>query len=305
MNPMNGYAVSERTRLRVLEAAASLGYSPSMSARVLRGKRDLVLAIVPDWPIGHSTSRFFSFLAAEMEARGLTFLIRYARNETTAYEMLWRSMSPAAVLSFVEIPPEMVARAREEGISVTTGVFDRAHDATHHVELPEEATGRVQVEHLFATGRRRLAIALPPDPRLMPFVRPRTQGVREGCETLGLDPPVERMVAMTPEDARRAVEEFVAAGVDGVCCYNDELAVAMLSGARQVGIPVPDQLAVIGVDDDPVAALTDPALTTIRLDDGAKAARIADAILAGIKGDDLADLPEESSAITLVRRGST
>ena len=305
MNPMSGYTVSENTRQRVLEAAASLGYTPSISARVLRGKRDLVLAIVPDWPIGHSSSRFLSFLAEEVQARGLTFLIRYAGSATSSHEMLWRSLSPAAVLSFVEIQPDMVARARDEGISVTMGVFDRSHEATHHVELPEEATGRVQVEHLFATGRRKLAIALPGDPRLAPFVNPRAEGVRAGCEILGLDPPVERVVSMTPEDARTAVEEFAAAGVDGVCCYNDELAVAILSGARQLRIPVPARLAVIGVDDDPIAALTDPPLTSLRLDDAARAARIADALFAGINGDSLADLPEDLSAIALIRREST
>ena len=305
MNPMNRYSVSDGTRQRVLEAAANLGYSPSISARALRGKRDLVLAIVPDWPIGHATSRFLSAIAEEVQARGLTFLIRYARSDSESHELLWRSMSPAAVLSFVEIPPDKVERAHDEGISITMSVFDRSHDATHHVELPEEATGRVQAEHLFEIGRRRLAIALPPDARLAPFVQPRTQGVREGCANLGLEPPVERVVEMTPEGARAAVAEFVAAGVDAVCCYNDELAVAVVSGAKQLGIPVPGRLAIIGVDDDPIAALIDPALTTISLDQPAKAARIADAILAGINGDDLADLPEDSSAITLIRREST
>lgn len=305
MNPMSRYAVSETTRQRVLDAAARLGYSPSMSARALRGKRDLVLAIVPDWPIGHATSRFFSAIADEMQARGLTFLIRYARSDTDAHELLWRSLSPAAVLSFVEIHPDKIARAREEGISITMGVFDRAHDPANHIELPEEATGRVQAEHLFARGRRRLGIALPADPRLASFVEPRRQGVREWCERRGLDAPVERVVTMTPDAARRAVEDFVAGGVDGVCCYNDELAVAILSGARQAGVAVPSQLAVIGVDDDPVAALVEPALTSIRLDDPAKAARIAEAIVAGINGDDLADLTEETSTITVIQRQST
>jgi len=112
-------------------------------------------------------------------------------------------------------------------------------------------------------------------------------------------------VTMTPDGARRAVEDLVAEGVDGVCCYNDELAVAILSGARQLRVAVPSQLAVIGVDDDPVAALVEPALTSIRLDDPAKAARIAEAIVAGINGDDLADLTEETSTITVIQRQST
>jgi len=305
MNPLNRYTVAEETRQRVLEAAAALGYSPSMSARALRGKRELVLAIIPDWPIGHSTSRFLSSLAEEMSARGLTFMVRYSSDDVAAHELLWRSMAPAAVLSFVEISAEKVDRARAEGISVTMAFFDRRHETANQIELPEDATGRVQVEHLVATGRRRLAIALPLDERLAAFVVPRTEGVRDGCADLGLVAPVEITVALTPEDGRRAVEDLISQGIDGVCCYNDELALAIVAGAAACGIVVPDELAVIGVDDDPVAAMYNPALSTVRLDVEHKAARIADAIVAGIKGDELTELLDDREGITVIRRRTT
>jgi len=287
MNPLNRYTVAEKTRLKVLRVAAELGYAPSMSARALRGKRDLVLAIMPDWPVGQSMSRFLSALTTELRAHGLTILIRYANNDVAEYETLWRSLSPAAVLSFVEIDAEVIERAGREGVSVTTAFFDRAHTSPNLISIPEDVTGAMQVEYLVSTGRRRLAVAIPDDERLTAIIQPRVHGVEEGCERLKLAPPVQVTLSLTPEGSRAAVEELISAGVDGVCCYNDEVAIALLAGARGLGVEIPGRLAVIGVDDEPIAALVVPAVTTVRTDVEESAVLIAQGLLANIAGQNL------------------
>ena len=53
LNSTPGASVSDSTRRRVLDAAAQLGYAPSAAARTLRrGRSDLVLCVLPDWPVG-------------------------------------------------------------------------------------------------------------------------------------------------------------------------------------------------------------------------------------------------------------
>jgi len=287
MNPLNRYSVAESTRLKVLRVAAELGYAPSMSARALRGKRELVLAIMPDWPVGQSLSRFLSTLTEELRAHGLTILIRYANNEVADYEILWRSLSPAAVLSFVEIDADTIERAGREGVSVTTAFFDRAHASPNVISIPEDATGVMQVEFLVSTGRRTLAVAVPDDQRLAAFIQPRVHGVEEGCEVLGLASPLRVVVPLALEGSCSAVEALLAAGIDGVCCYNDEVAIALLAGARALGVKIPDQIAVIGVDDEPISALVVPALTTVRTDVEGSAVLIANVLRANIDGRNL------------------
>jgi DNA-binding LacI/PurR family transcriptional regulator len=304
MNRGSRYTVADATRQRVLEAAAELGYSPSMSARTLRGKRELVIAIMPNWPIGLPSSRFFTSLDEAFAAEGLTFLIRYADPRSFSPEHLWRAMSPAAVLSFMEIDPATVARAHREGVSVTMAVFDRRHDAVH-VDIPEQGTGGLQAAHLADTGRRTLAMATTTDARLDVFAVPRLQGIREVCAQRGLTPPRVVSVDLSPEQAQHVVMDLIGEGVDGICCYNDEVALAVLAGARLSGIRVPEQLAVIGVDDDPIASLSFPTLTTVRLDLAQDAVRIAGAVVAGIVGRPPDPLPENHNIATLVVREST
>lgn len=61
----------------------------------------------------------------------------------------------------------------------------------------------------------------------------------------------------------------------GVCAWNDMTAVGILSAAQALGLTVPDQLGVIGVDDTPIASLTAPPLSSIRFDLTQDAALIA------------------------------
>ena len=69
-----------------------------------------------------------------------------------------------------------------------------------------------------------------------------------------------------------------------ICAFNDEVALAVLAGARQLGISVPDDLAVIGVDDIPAAALAAPPLTTVATNITVNALDIVDAVVSKLGG---------------------
>jgi DNA-binding LacI/PurR family transcriptional regulator len=92
--------------------------------------------------------------------------------------------------------------------------------------------------------------------------------------------------------------------VTGVCAYNDEVALAVLAGVRGAGLTSPAGLAVIGVDDIPVARLADPALTSVTTDQSTVAAYLADTVVAAINGR-----PEPGASLAdivhVVRRAST
>lgn len=118
-------------------------------------------------------------------------------------------------------------------------------------------------------------------PGVLSFAQQRLEGARQACAELGLPAPVVRAVPIDPRGAARAIQAWRGADppVTAVCAYNDEVAFAVLAGARDLGLLVPADLAVIGVDDLPVAAVAAPPLSTIHVDVPALAQYVADSIV--------------------------
>src|ERR671932_2290978 len=98
LNAVPHQKIAEATRQRILEAAARLGYAPSAAARAMRsGRSDIVLCLLPDWPIGPTVGGFLEHLSAALAADGLTLLAHpRARGDRPVGE-LWKTVNPAAV----------------------------------------------------------------------------------------------------------------------------------------------------------------------------------------------------------------
>ena len=173
------------------------------------------------------------------------------------------------------------------------------------MDIPEQRTGRLQAEHLAAAGHHTLGYAWPDDPRVLTFAQPRLDGVRQACADLGLAEPRVVPVPLTPDGVGAALLAWRAATpqVTGICAYNDEVALAVLAGARRQGIDVPDDLAVIGVDDIPSAAAALPTLTTVRANTQVLAGYIADTIVRRIDGKPAAKRAR-SDIHSVIRRDS-
>ena len=100
--------------------------------------------------------------------------------------------------------------------------------------------------------------------------------------------------------AWRALPEPVTA----VAAYNDYVGAACVSAAKRLGLRVPEDLAVIGLDDDPMSALIDPPLSTVRINMAALADHLlARGLAAAGQGEEPPPLP--SSNVVVIRRGST
>ena len=111
-------------------------------------------------------------------------------------------------------------------------------------------------------------------------------------------------VPLDADEAAVAVQLWRgASAVSAVCAYNDEVALAVLAGLRLLGLAAPGDLAVIGVDDIPVARLAAPPLTTVTTDQAAVAQHLADTIVAVIAGG--AEPPGPGADIVqVIRRAS-
>lgn len=304
INDHPGQKISAATRTRVLDAVADLGYTPSSTARALRkGSSDLVLLLLPDIPFGPVVAHLMEQLTDELEPFGLMAVTRRIRNGTSV-SSLWRELRPAALVTIAPLPAQDELEIRAAGIPLI-GAALAPMSTVDLTPGPQTGIGYLQVEHLAFTGHRRLGYAAPDDVRVARFFGPRLEGARAACLALGLDLPEVREVALDAESAALAVDAWMAGTdpVTAICAYNDDTAFALLAGMHRRGLSAPGDLAVIGVDNIPLAALASPPLTTVDQNLDPVAAQIAREITAALQG---APAPSQSASevITLVVRAS-
>ena len=304
LNGRPGTTISEATRRRVLKAAEQLGYAPSAAARTLRrGRSDLVLVVLPHWPIGPVIDTLLDHLADELAERGMSVLVHHGRG-TRPLADLWRVVTPRTVVGLTGFAPEEVRAMRRAGIQVVGTRIDADHHDPSVYAISQRRIGRMQVEHLVGRGRLRIGWAGPTDARLAEFAEPRLAGVVEACATAGLPAPVVAELDLEVGAARAAAAVWREAGVDAVAAYNDDVALAVLAGLRAEGLAVPDDVAVIGVDDVPSARLAYPSLSTVSQAIEVQAAYLAAATIAALDGTDALP-PQPPDMLAVVGRDST
>lgn len=306
LNDTPGAAISEETRARVRASAERLGYTPSAAARALRtGRSDLVLYLLPDWPLGPAVDTLLDHLAGELAGRGLTLLVHHVRGGRPLSE-LWRTVAPRAVVGFTAFTREDRDAMRRAGIQVLGTLLDDEPGAAGAFSASQGKIGRLQVRHLHRSGHRVIGYAAATDPRVREFVELRLEGARAECAEVGLPAPLVRPVDLTLDSAVGAVREWRRHRPEAtaVAAYNDDVAIAVLAGLRGEGLTAPGDLAVIGVDDVPAAQFTVPPLTTVSQALDQQARHLAAVVVAGLDGGTTAPPPPLGEMLDVVVRES-
>lgn len=259
--------VREETRVLVRETAERMGFRPDPSARALKSGRTRMVGIVANAVSSDATLRRIEVVSKLFNSAGYAVLVQYA--DTTEIE-------EAAI---DEVAP------RCEGLVVFTNlssVHSAALDALTgraypfilvdpplavpypSVRVDRRSGYREAVKYLAHKGRSRFLL-------LIEEFRSseRIAGFREGLEQASFAFS-DAMIARTGKGfagGRSATEEvtrrFAAGELDAVLCHNDKLAVGLMGTLMERGVRVPQDIAVVGFDDDAYAAFVSPPLTTI------------------------------------------
>lgn len=292
---LNGHShrFAPETAERVLRAAEELGYQPSAVGRMLRkGSSDFVIALIPDTTFGGNLQDIFASVTELLAQKGLTLVLRLSTQSTASLDQLLAGMRPQAVLSlqpFTDAEREVLADRGVPAFDTATG------DNLNY------AIGRIQAEHLVARGYQRLAFAHLKDARQDPYGGDREQAVRDVCESAGLPAPTVIGLGINAEQAAVALDALTTG--HGIACYNDDIAITLLTAATQRGWRVPQDLGIVGMDNTPLSQVTAPRLTTVGYDLSAVARLAAEAALSALgQGDvpyvsdiDLRVIPGEST----------
>jgi LacI family transcriptional regulator len=301
----NKDGISEPTRLRIQRIIDRLGYRPSDIARSLVTARTGTIGLV----VIDNSNPFFSEVARGVEheayAQGYNVFLCNTEEDTERELAVLQSLEEKRVDGVILCSPRLdedVLHAALRRHAAVVLINRRLTEQRFgYIAMNDERGGRLATEHLLSRGRR--AIGFLAGPERSYSGQQRAIGYRATLESAGVTPrhEWERHCLPVVESGHEEAYDLLThqPEITALFCYNDLSAVGALQACADLGRSVPDDIAIMGFDDIPLAALVTPPLTTCHIpmyDLGNQAMRL---LLEHIKGcpDSCEDLVIEPELI--------
>jgi LacI family transcriptional regulator len=258
--------VADRTRARVYEVARELGYEPNVSARSLaRQSTEVICAVVP-----MLTSYFFMEVIRGVQdcltEANYDLLVYASRSSERIHTRFDRALQPGRadglLLCSPNVDTELAERLKASGYPVS--LVDASHPDFDSVSVNNAEGGAAAARHLLALGRKRIGVILP-HPDSAPGAE-RGEGFRRAVREAGLrlDPALIHVSdhtlqhGYTREAGYAGMRQLLARSPrpDAVFAACDAQAFGALRAIREAGLRCPDDVALIGFDDDVTSAYT-------------------------------------------------
>jgi LacI family transcriptional regulator len=287
---MNGHQhVAEPVRARVLEAARSLHYVPHHAARSLSSRRTHTIGVVLPDLHGEFFSELIRGIDTVARARGLHLLVSSYHGEPEEQRLAVQRM-PGRVDGLLIMSPYL-GTGSEDAADMLPGALpavlmncaERVIGA-QVLNVDNYGGARAMTRHLLDSGHRRIAFIAGPDDNF--DARERLRGyrdeLRERCPQVA-----PRVLPGDFDEASgyRAGQALLQQGQrpDVAFAANDMMALGCLFAFTHAGLRVPEDIALAGFDDVPMARYVHPALTTMRVDIAGFGARAMRLLLATLE----------------------
>ena len=265
-------SVPEATRRRILAAVDELGYVPNGIARSLRTRRTyMIAAVIPD-----ITNPFYPAFERGVqeaaEASGYDLIVfntgGIAEKERRCVRHLQQGRVDGVVAVFFHLKGEDLRPLLERNVALVR--LEAVKKGVSSLDLPLDnlyvdnvAASRAAVEYLIGQGHARIGmIAGQGGPR-----QARVRGYREAlaAHRLPTDESLIRSGDFSEDGGHRAMRSLLDGPTPPTAVFaaSDVMAVGALVALREAGFAVPEDVAVVGFDDIPVARLITPPLTTV------------------------------------------
>jgi DNA-binding LacI/PurR family transcriptional regulator len=274
-NVVNAYVhVHPDTRRRVQEVIDALGYRPSAAGRQLRSGRTGMVALAVPTIAAPYFADLAAHLAVRARERGLVLAVEQTdgqlEREREVAEGRPVRFADGLIFSPLEMPEAELTAPHPDTALVLIGEHAGEGVPVDTVGIDSTGVARLAVEHLLAAGRSRIAFLGWKD-LTHNTARQRLEGYRAALEAAGLphdDGLVPHVNDWTPQDGLAATAALLRArpDVDAVFAADDQMALGAMAALRAAGCRVPDDVAVVGVDDVPAGRYTSPSLSTVAID---------------------------------------
>jgi DNA-binding LacI/PurR family transcriptional regulator len=305
--------VADSTRERIIAAADSLGWRPSIGARALLSSRAFAVGLIlaRDPELLGADPFFPSFIAgveSELAGRGYSLVLQVVPDEAASVSEAYRRIAQegrvdGVFLTDLRHDDVRLRLATELGLSAVAVGQPAERTSLPVVAIDDRVGVRQAVDHLIELGHRRIAfVGGPPD-----YVHSASRELawREALTSGALPMGPIEMGDFTGAGGAAAMGRLLERPErpSAVVFANDLMAIAGMSVAVQAGIELPKELSIVGFDDIPLAAHVHPPLTTVRQDVVAWGRAAASALLSVVEEREhqVAALPTSQ----LVLRAST
>jgi len=258
--------ISQTTRQRVLRAAAEMGYRPNRAARALvTGRTDLITLALNRVRSSYYTEVIYQ-LQEQLRRDGYETLVgQMAGERDTGLDALGLSEWPTDGIIIVDPLSDLRPLARGSLLQQTPFVCIGTVpiEVADYVVVDLDSGAREAVEHLISLGCRRIGyfagkgVCHPGDARYDAYSRT--------IQEAGLQPEIIAVAPATRSHARAALCDYVRdrGCPDGLFCFHDDLALAAYRALCDLGLRVPEEVALVGCDGIQETQYLEKPLTTI------------------------------------------
>lgn len=295
LNDNSNISVPSETRQRIQAAMDALGYIPNKAARTLRTSVTRTIAcIVPD-----ITNPFHTVFARGVQtvtqARGYELILyntdRSANLEQSALAFVQQGRVDGVIMTILHLQPEDLLPLLERDVAVVAQgpglmpleIEGHALDSLH---INDVAAASTAVSHLIEKGHTRIGLLA--GQADTPPRKQRERGYRETLAAYGIpvDEELIRGGDFEEEGGYRSMKDLlrISPPITAVFAASDLMAVGALQAIKESGSRVPEDIAVVGFDDIPLAKLTSPSLTTVAQFQDLMGQRAAEMLFARLNG---------------------
>jgi DNA-binding LacI/PurR family transcriptional regulator len=294
---VNGNArVNTDAKRQVERAIERLGFVPNVAARTLVTRRSDSIGVV----ITEPTTRVFGdpFFAqvlrgvsSALTARRQKLVLFLPQDPTEEHDLepyLMAGHVDGVIMYSLHGDDPLPAQLHQRGVPVVVGGLPPVGATVSYVDNDNRGGALQATTHLIALGRRRVGTVT--GPLDMPAAKDRLSGYLEALRIAGhkADPALEAEGAFTQESGLDAMRRLLASApdLDAVFVASDLMAAGALQVLQEAGRRVPEDVALVGFDDAPIASTTRPTLSSVRQSLDAMGRELVNLLLASIEGPD-------------------
>ena len=268
--------VADSTKRRIKAIADTHGFEFNAGARSMVTQRAGTIALILPEGYEHFHVQLYhsglhNDLRRALERAQIDLIVGFAHNRFDGSDNVMRMIRRGKVDGLIVVLPHL-EKATEAFLQETHTPYVFSHYPPESerpdvdwVYVDHERGGMLVGEHFSRCAYRSIAVFGDPDGPLE--FRQRVNGIRKALSLAGSDAELQVFRGVPSlEDGYRLVEENAASlsGVDAVFAMNDLMAIGAIQALQARGVVVPDDIAVVGYDDTPLAETLHPSLTTVR-----------------------------------------
>jgi DNA-binding LacI/PurR family transcriptional regulator len=295
LNDIQGFSIPDDTRQRVMQAALDLNYVPNAAAQALASRRSQIVGLILTRSPHHILSDVFlnqvlDGLIQTVHKHEMLLMIEIVepQHQEQAYLQLIRAKRIDGLLLSGPRFDDQALLALEKDSFPTVLMGRLPGTGFPSIDVDNLSAACNAVDHLIGLGHRNIACITNAGISYT-AASDRLNGYRQAIESAGItyNDALVRFGDFDPESGYKQMNSLLAAGssISAVFVASDVVALGAKAAIRERGLRIPQDIAVVGFDDVPLARYLDPPLTTVRIPATELAIKAGEAVVQLINGN--------------------